>query len=291
MRITLLGTGCPAVHSRRYGSAQLVEGGSAKVLVDCGNGCTQRLVEAGVSPAAPDALLVSHLHSDHLVDLWQLTVAGWHAGRQAPLKLFGPAPVLRHARLLMDAWALERAQRITHEARPNTAGFDLELVEIQARQQLTFEELVVTVVEVDHAPVAPAFGFVFEDGRRKLAFSGDTRPCPNLIAAATDADLLVHEVFAHGRMAPSASRSAATLEAVTRYHTLSSEVGRIAEAARARALLLTHLVPPDADPASLIAEAARDYAGPVIVGEDLMRLDLDSRTVHWRGMTAGLGTG
>ena len=86
MRITLLGTGCPSVHPRRYGASQLIEGMGAKVLVDCGNGCTQRLVQAGHSPAAVDALFVTHLHSDHLVDLWQLVVAGWHAGRPHPLR-------------------------------------------------------------------------------------------------------------------------------------------------------------------------------------------------------------
>lgn len=290
MRITLLGTGCPAVHPRRYGAAQLIEGGGVSLLVDCGNGCTQRLVEAGHSAALPDALFVTHLHSDHLVDLWQLTVAGWHAGRAAPLRLYGPAPVLRHARLLMDAWAPERAQRIAHEARPNTAGFDLELIEIAPGQELTIGGLVVEVVEVDHAPVVPALGFVFTDGRHKLAFSGDTRPCPALVEAARGADLLVHEVFAHGAMQPRpGSRSAATIEAVTRYHTLSTEVGRIAEAAAARVLLLTHLVPPDADPAALVAEIARDYAGPVIMGEDLMRVDLVTRTVAWRGLVAALG--
>jgi ribonuclease Z len=289
MRVTLLGTGCPAVHPRRYGAATLVEGGGAVLLVDCGNGCTQRLAEAGHSPAAPDALLVTHLHSDHLVDLWQLTVAGWHAGRQRPLRLYGPPPVLRHAAMLRDAWAEERAQRLAHEARPNPDAFELELLPLEGEQLLTIGGLAISVVEVDHAPVVPALGFVIEDGTRKLALSGDTRPSPALAAAARGCDLLVHEVFAHGAMRPVPGiRSATTIEAVTRYHTLSTEIGRIATAAEARALLLTHIVPPDANPAALLADVRRDYAGPVIVGEDLLAVDLERQSVHWRGMVAGL---
>ena len=290
MRITLLGTGCPAVHPRRYGAAQLIEAGGARLLVDCGSGCTQRLVEAGHCPSAPDALLITHLHSDHLVDLWQLTVAGWHAGRTRPLKLYAPRPVLAHARALDAAWAEERAQRLAYEARPNPEGFALEFVAIEPGQSLHFADLKVTVIEVDHRPVAPAFGFVFADGRHRIAFSGDTRPCPALIDAAQDCDLLVHEVFAHGAMQPEQGiRSAATIRAVEAYHTLSTDLGAIVTAARAKALLLTHIVPPTASPERLLADVRRGYAGPVIVGEDLMAVDLEARTVVWRGMVLGLG--
>jgi ribonuclease Z len=289
MRVTLLGTGCPAVHPRRYGAATLVRAGASAVLVDCGNGCTQRLVEAGHSPAAVDTLLVSHLHSDHLVDLWQLTVAGWHAGRERPLRVLAPPPVLRHAEMLRAAWVEERAQRLAYEARPHPEAFDLELVPIVAGERLALGDLAVTVVEVDHAPVAPAFGFVFEAEGQKLVLSGDTRPAAALVDAAEGCDLLVHEVFAHGAMRPVPGvRSAATIEAVARYHTTATEVGRIAADAGVAALLLTHIVPPDADPAALVAEVRRTYAGPVIVGEDLMTVDLTTRAIEWRGMVAAL---
>lgn len=290
MRITLLGTGCPSVHTRRYGASQLIEGGGAKVLVDCGNGCTQRLVQAGHSPAAVDALFVTHLHSDHLVDLWQLVVAGWHAGRPRPLRVFGPAPVLSHARALREAWNDERAQRMAFEQRPNADALDVELVEVVAGQIIELGALTARAVEVDHRPVVPALGFVFEAEGKKLVLSGDTRPAPALVAAAADCDLLVHEVFAHGAFPViEGVRSAATIEAVTSYHTLSTDVGGIADAARAKALLLTHIVPPDADPSALLADARATYGGPILVGEDLMCVDLSAGTVQWQGMVLTLG--
>jgi ribonuclease Z len=289
MRVTLLGTGCPSVHPRRYGPSQLVEAAGARLLVDCGNGCTQRLVEAGATSAAIDALLVTHLHSDHLVDLWQLVVSGWHQGRARPLDLYGPAPVLEHARRLVEAWSEERAQRLSFEKRGRAEGLDIGLHEIAAGQRLDFGGAEVEVVEVDHRPVAPAFGFVVRDGHHTLALSGDTRSCPALIEAAHRCDLLVHEVFVHGSMpARSGVRSAETLAAVASYHTLDSEVGKVACEAGAKALLLTHLVPPDADPERILAEVRKSYSGPVIVGEDLMTVDVATRQATWRGMTMAL---
>jgi ribonuclease BN (tRNA processing enzyme) len=127
-------------------------------------------------------------------------------------------------------------------------------------------------------------------GRGELNLvAGDTRRCPGLIEAARDCDLLVHEVFAHGVMQPREGvRSAATIRAVEAYHTTATEVGALAAEAGARALLLTHIVPPDVPPERLLADVRAHYAGPVIVGEDLVTVDLATLTVRWRGMVTGL---
>src|SRR3546814_9918456 len=78
MEIVFLGTGCPVVSTERYGPAQLILADGAKILVDCGSGVTQRLLAAGTPGRDLDALLLTHLHSDHLVDLYQLIVSAWH---------------------------------------------------------------------------------------------------------------------------------------------------------------------------------------------------------------------
>jgi ribonuclease Z len=290
VRVTLLGTGCPALHPRRAGAGLLVEAGGTRVLVDCGHGVAQRLAEGGVRIADLDAVLASHLHSDHLADLWTLVVGGWHQGRSRPLRLLADPAVERLARGLEAAWAEERAQRLAFERRPNPAGFGLEVEPIEAGRRLALPGLEVEVVAVDHRPVEPAFGFVFRAGGRVLATSGDTRRSEALIAAARGCDLLIHEVFVHAAMpVVPGVRDAATIMAVASYHTALEEVGPIAAEAGASALLLTHIVPPEADPSALAAEAARGFAGPVIVGEDLLTVDLEHRRLAWRGLVAGLG--
>jgi len=200
MEIVFLGTGCPVVSTERYGPAQLILADGAKVLVDCGSGVTQRLVAAGTPGCALDALLLTHLHSDHLVDLYQLIVSSWHQGRERPLPVYGPPGTRRYVEGLMALWEPELSQRIAHEKRPSTEALKVAVTEIAAGEMLSFGSLTVRVVEVDHKPVRHAFGFVFEAGGEKLALSGDTRRCEALIAAARGADLLVHEVFIHREM-------------------------------------------------------------------------------------------
>jgi ribonuclease Z len=277
MELVLLGTGCPSVHLERYGPAALVEHGGQAILVDCGSGVTQRLLAAGCPGRDIDALLLTHLHSDHLVDLYQLIISSWHQGRERPQRVFGPPGTKRYVEGLMKLWEPERSLRIKHEARPSTAGLEVEVTEIAPGQRLQFGALSATVVEVDHKPVRHAYGFLFEGGGKRIAVSGDTRRSAALIEAARGADILLHEVFIHEALPVIAGvRTAETVSNVASYHTLSSEVGKIAQEAGAGLLVLTHFVPPSCDRDALLEEVRADFEGPVVVGEDLMRFDLDA---------------
>jgi ribonuclease Z len=82
-------------------------------------------------------------------------------------------------------------------------------------------------------------------------------------------------------------RSAETVEAVRSYHMTPSEVARLAMLSGAKTLALTHVVPPAADPGPILAELREaGYAGPALVGEDLMALLLPQRILRWRGLAA-----
>lgn len=280
MRVTLLGTGCPVAHLHRYGPAQLVEAGGARVLVDCGSGVTQRLLGAGTRGADLDAVLITHTHSDHVVDFFQLVISSWHQGRTRPQRVIGPAGTRAFVTAQLDAWRFDLDRRIRHECRPSTAALDVEVEEVADGDRVTVGGLEATVVEVDHRPVVPALGFVFRADGRSAALSGDTRYCPALITAARGVDLLVHEVFIHREMKPiKGVRTTETVQAVAGYHTASGEVGRVAAEAGAGALALTHFVPPDFDPDPLTAEVRLAYPGPLVLGRDLTAIDLAEGTV------------
>jgi ribonuclease Z len=290
MQITLLGTGCPQCDPDRLGPAALVRAAGRAFLVDCGSGATQRLVSAGSSGAALDAVLLTHLHSDHLVDLYQLIVSSWHQGRDRPQRVFGPQGTRRFVEGTLALWRDELALRLAHERRPSTAALEVEVTEIAPGTVLDEGGVAIEAVAVDHAPVREAYGFVFRAAGLAAAFSGDTRRCPALVEAARGADLLVHECFIHREMhAKPGVRSAETIAAVASYHTLSSEVGKVAAESGVKALALTHFVPTRFDKHALLAEVARDYAGPILVGEDLMTIDLAARSVAYRGALIGLG--
>ncbi len=277
-KATLLGTGCPVVSPRRYGAGTLVECAGKCFLVDIGSGVTQRLVEAGKSGADIDALLLTHLHSDHLVDLYQFIVSSWHQNRDRPQVMYGPPGTQDFVDAQLQAWKAERTLRIEFEKRSSTAAFDIEVLEFgDSCAIMSNSDATVRAVRVEHPPIDPAFGYRFEAHGKKLVLSGDTRPCDALTDASRNADLLIHEVFAHAHHDQSqltGTRTAETMAAVASYHTTAEEVGRIAHDAKVRCLALNHIVPPDADERQLIAAVRRTYSGPVIVGEDLMSFDL-----------------
>lgn len=290
MKVTLLGTGCPQCDPDRLGPASLVQHGVRHFLIDVGSGATQRLVSAGSSGRALDAVFITHLHSDHIVDLFQLVISSWHQGRDRPQRIYGPVGTRRFVDGLMALWRPELEQRIAHELRPSTVALEVEVTEIGEGEVLRLDDVVVRAVAVDHFPVKHAFGFVIEAGSTRVVFSGDTAPCPALVAAARGADLLVHECFIHGIMRPEPGvRTQGGLDNVARYHTASTEIGRVAAEARVRCLLLNHFVPTRFDKDAVLAEVRRDYRGPTLIGEDLMRIDLATGIATYAGARIGLG--
>jgi ribonuclease Z len=289
--VTLLGTGCPQVHPHRFGPASLVQSGEMSFLVDCGSGVTQRMAAAGVSGAELDALLLTHLHSDHLVDLYQLVISSWHQGRERPQRIFGPAGTRAFAEAIMELWRKEREQRVAWECRPSTAGLELDITEFEEGVLLDADGLRVSAFAVDHGPVRPAFGFLFETAQARVAFSGDTTVCDRLIDAAKDVDLLVHECFIHREMRPGRMRSEQGLANVAAYHTLSSDVGKVAARAGAGMLLLHHFVPAEFDRDALLREVCGNFTGSVVIGEDLLSVDVPRRAIGYGRLRLGLGQG
>lgn len=283
-----LGTGCPVATPDRMGPAHLVLADDTKILIDCGSGVTQRLVQAGMRGADCDALIVTHYHSDHVIDFWQLVVSSWHQGRARPWRVIATPPAIAHMQKQIASFADEVALRIAHEHRPSTDGLKIEFEELQ-EGPITFSGLTVSAFEVDHRPVAPAFGLIVTHAERKLVFSGDTAPCDALSHAARDADLLVQEVFVDREMQPTPGvRSAETVASVQAYHTTPAQAARIAREAHIRALMLTHIVPPAADRAALLKEIRAQFAGPAVIGEDLMRFDLVNRIIKSGNTTVSL---
>lgn len=290
MRLTLLGTGCPQADPRRMGPASLVQAGANALLVDCGSGVTQRLVEAGSSGRAIDALLVTHLHSDHVIDFHQLVVSSWHQGRPRPWRVFGPPGTQAFVEKSFALWRGELDLRIAHERRPSVTGLDVGVTEFADGQSFRVGAFDVTALKVNHDPFPEVYGFVIAEGDQKLAFSADTIVWPPLIAAARGADCLVHEVFILREMPLiEGVRSRATRDAVASYHTLSTEVGRVAAEAGVGCLVLNHFVPVRFDAAALVGEVRAHYAGPLVLGEDLLSYDLGTRVVSLGGAMVGFG--
>jgi len=290
MRLTLLGTGCPQADPNRMGPASLVRAGENALLVDCGSGVTQRLVQASSSGRAIDALLLTHLHSDHVVDFHQLMVSSWHQGRWRPWRIFGPPGTRGFVEKSSALWRAELDFRISHERRPSTGGLSVEVTEFADGETFQVGCFAVTAVKVNHDPFPETYGFVIEQDGRRLVFSADTIFWPPLVEAARGAHCLVHEVFILREMpVVPGVRTEETRDAVAGYHTLSTEVGRVAAEAGVGVLVLNHFVPTRFDATALVAEVRQHWQGPLILGEDLLAYDLATRVVGVHGATIALG--
>ena len=272
-KLTLLGTGCPSPSHLRYGPSSLISYDGINYLIDAGSGVTQRLSEVGIKPGEIDYIFITHLHSDHIVDLYQLFISGWHTGRDTEFKVFGPKGLKSHFNKIFEAYREELDLRKEWEKRPNLDGLAYEINEINNELKINLDNTTIESVTVDHHPVDPAYGYKFILGSKNIIFSGDTRYSEVLEKASKDADILVHEVFV-GLDYDSARMSSETIENISDYHTTPEEVGLLASNARIKKLVLNHFVPPVFDEDILVQRIAKHFDGDIVVGKDLLQFDI-----------------
>ena len=272
-KLTLLGTGCPSPSHLRYGPSSLVSYEGKNYLIDAGSGVTQRLSEAGIKPGEIDYFFITHLHSDHIVDLYQLFISGWHTGRESKFKVFGPRGLKSHFDKIFEAYKEELDLRKEWEKRPNVEGLAYEIIEINNELKIELDSATIESVKVDHQPVDPAFGYKFILGPKNIIFSGDTRYCEVLEKSSKHADILVHEVFVGLDYDP-VRMSSDTIENISDYHTTPEEIGVLASNASVKKLVLNHFVPPVFDEDVLVERIAKHFDGEIVVGKDLMQFDI-----------------
>ena len=266
----LLGTGCPPPNPNRHGPATLVALDDERFLVDAGSGVGNQLVQAGVRPFDWPRLFITHHHSDHVIDLAHLFVTRWIVGQNAPFEIWGPAGTKRQMDKLMDylLWDLEvRRHHMVERALP-----EMRVTEIEEGRLTEVGGVTVSAFLVEHDPVKPAFGYKFEGGGRSVVVSGDTRPCENLIRWSHRVDCLVHECCEMTKTSWTPGCGWPNLEdkirGLSSYHTQPDQLGRIAKDAKVKQLAVTHMMPGSV-PGELREAAARDYSGPIVIGEDL----------------------
>ncbi len=134
----------------------------------------------------------------------------------------------------------------------------------------------VSATLVAHAPIFPAFAYRFDTDDGSVVFSGDTGPCDNLITLAKGADVLVHEVIVQAFVdraypAPRSPAEEGLHAHLLSAHTTAEQVGKIAEAAGVKTLVLNHMVPGNATAADLMP-AQLGFSGRMVIGDDLLEV-------------------
>lgn len=119
LEITLLGTGSPIPDPDRAGPSTLVRAGAQAFLVDCGRGVLQRAAAVGVGAAGLSAVLLTHLHSDHIAELGDVLITSWvtnFAADPAPLPIIGPPGTAEVVEATLKAFGHDIGYRIAHHA-------------------------------------------------------------------------------------------------------------------------------------------------------------------------------
>lgn len=274
-RVVLLGTGMPRPDPSRRGPAQVIDVDGQLLLIDCGAGALHRFVEAGLDPKRISRIAFTHLHSDHVTGiadlLWGGRLGGWW---ETPPAIVGPPGTRDFVARLIDAFHYDL--KVRSFARrdvepPVTEIGDGWIEEVAAFRLKAFR--------VEHAPVDQAFGFRVDFDRGSVVVSGDTRRSENLIANASGASVLVHEVISRPGMegvieAATDERVKDRARQILGYHTPADELGDIATRAGAEHLVLSHIVRAARPVEELLADARRGYDGRVTLGEDLMVFEI-----------------
>jgi ribonuclease BN (tRNA processing enzyme) len=274
-RLVLLGTkGGPAIRpGGPMPTASLLEIAGRRIVVDCGLGVTRSLVQSGVDLRALDLVFVTHLHSDHVLELGPLLHTAWTAGLRRAVRVFGPAGTAALWQGFCASMAFDIATRIADEGRTPLETL-VEIVEYTEGAVVSEAALSVRALRVPHPPVKDCFALRFDAGGRSVTFSADTAWFPPLADFARGSDILVHEALLPEGVEAILARTGAG-EALRRHlhasHTTAEAAGRIATAAGVGRLVLHHLVPaddPDFGEAEWIAAARRGWDGPLSIGRD-----------------------
>ena len=280
--LTLLGVkGGPAIRpGSSMPTATLLRLGGRTVLIDAGLGAARGVCDAGVPLTGIDLILVTHLHSDHYLELGPLLHTAWTAGLRRPVPVIGPPGLERYWQSFLEAMSFDVELRIADEGRVPLAP----LADLHPLREGTVWDdgaLRVEALPNSHPPIQHSFALRATGGGRTVVLSGDTAPFDGWMPFCRGADLLVHEVMleegVEALLAELPGADPRLRTHILRSHTEAEEAGRIAAAAGVGALALHHFVPdglPGFGPAAFEAAVRRTYGGPLHVGRDGLRIPL-----------------
>jgi ribonuclease Z len=209
-------------------------------------------------------VLLTHFHSDHIGDLGELNLQTWAGRRPGPLTVYGGPGVESVVDGFNLAYRPDQGYRTAHhgdEVMPaatwpmvaHRVELDGPATPAKDRSGLVLDDgkLRITAIEVDHAPIAPAYAYRFDYQGRSVVITGDLKYHPPLAAGAAGADLLVSEAIAlnmtralgAGARAGGRDQTAAIMHDIEDYHITPEQAATIANQAGVGLLVYYHLLP------------------------------------------------
>lgn len=253
--VTILGSGTCVPSLKRSSCSVLLEVGVSKLLFDSGPGTIRRLLETGITIFEISHIFYSHFHPDHSAEFIPILFSTKYPDdhqRNAPLTVTAGRGFVNFYTRLKDVYGhwIELAPGL------------LNIMELDNRKQDAhrFKDFSIESAPVVHNEESIAYRVTSSDGK-SVVYSGDTDFSESLISLASHANLLVCEC-------------AFPDEFRVKGHLTPSLAGEIAARAKVDQLVLTHFYP-ECDRTDIEKQCRKTYNGPLILAEDLMRLEVN----------------
>ena len=287
LNLVLCGSRSPLAAPGRAETCFIVKAGNDLFIIDSGNGSAANILGWNIPLKNLNAVLLTHLHSDHIGNLGEVHLQSWITGRAGKLKVFGPKgteDVTKGYELVYKNDSIYRNEHHGDAVAP-IENFGYETFIIKDNQVVIDQNnLKITAIKNCHDPVHESYGYLIQYFDRKILISGDTDYCESIVIAAENVDILAHDILSKDILNLTQARMekenmlirAKIILDVQDYHATIPEVIDVMKRSNAKFLLTYHMVPAPTNSltesvyVNLLDNALDNYA----IGEDGMVFEL-----------------
>ena len=278
LRVVILGSGTPRLDIDRFSQSILVEAGDERLLFDTGRGTAIRLSQMNVNLSSVNNIFFTHLHSDHIVGFPDVLMTGWVYQREKTLNIFGPSGTKNFVDNIKDAFNEDIKIRLEKPEELKMPGLKTYVKEISDGLVYRSKNVEVHAINVDHGGgVEHAYGYKINYKDKSVVISGDTNYSEELVNAANDVDILIHEIAA----APSSLiNKSEKVRGIMNYHTTPEELTKIINQTKAKFTVLNHVLLLGGiteDRVLKLIKTNLDKDAEVMFGYDLLAIELTDR--------------
>jgi ribonuclease Z len=248
-KLFFLGTSNALPDENHENTHMVVVGEQRIVLIDCVDSTMLRLKKVGVDINRLSDLILTHFHPDHVSGVPKLLMDMWLMGRSLSLNIYGLNHTIDRIEVLMELYGWSKW--------PDFFPVVFNRLPLQEMiSVLDCEEFRILATPVQHFVPTIGLRIEFLKSKKRVAYSCDTEPCPQVLRLAEGADLLVHE--ASGPVPG---------------HSSAVQAGRVAAQAKVSALYLIHYPTGQFAKGDLLSEARTQFEGRVTLAEDFASLE------------------
>ena len=273
----LLGTkGGPAIRPKgSMPSSSLLVLDNEKIIIDAGLGVTKSLTDIGFNLNELSNIFITHLHSDHYLELGPLIHTAWTTGLTKKIKIYGPKDLVDYWQKFLLSMQHDIKNRIKNEGRISLKKI-VNIIPIK-KEFFKVGKIKVKFIKVPHPPLKQSYAYKFI-GSKKIVFSGDTRYFQPLASFSKKSDVLVHEAILPEYIDQIVKKTGLSLKLkkhLKSSHTKLDEVIKIAKLSNCKMLVINHLIPNDNTKKQKIEwqkKVNNKINTKVIVGQDKLRI-------------------